>query len=223
MSETERKVGKEEVWFVEKKDEITDYQYPILPTGCEATSISMLLNWLYLTQGIPISVTKEEIAHRLPKEPNPHQEANTGRLIGGNPRRAFIGDPFTPESFGIFHEPVIEFLRKELPEGWTTLNLTGKPWEELLQAMSSTSSPAIIWCTLRMQPSKETDVWIDCKDSSNEIRWKSPQHCAVLVGFNQEFVWLNDPDLGRIEKIPQSLFRERWEELGSQAVVLQRI
>ncbi|MFD2169493.1 C39 family peptidase [Tumebacillus lipolyticus] len=184
------------------------YQYPILPTGCEATALTMLLRFA----GLEIENT--EVAHALPKVPLPRQVE--GKMAGGNPNKGFVGDPFTKESFGVFHAPIAKLLDHYLPG--RAVDLSAGTIEELFEVLEG-GRPVIVWATLRLQAGQVTDVWYD--EAGTEVQWISPQHCMLMVGYDQEHVILNDPDTGNRELYPRDLFVKRWELLGRQAVTVK--
>lgn len=120
-------------------------------------------------------------------------------MYGGNPNRAFVGDPFDEKSFGVFHEPIFQLLKQKAPSQFTCIDLTGCTFEHLLQQTKEKKCPAIVWfflwllscviherCTLEMRKPEVTDIWIDVKalkelKEETLIKWQSPEHCALLV------------------------------------------
>ncbi|MBL0388516.1 C39 family peptidase [Tumebacillus sp. ITR2] len=185
-------------------------QYPVLPTGCEATALTMLLRWA------GVEVEKETVADALVKEPNPFEQE--GKLLGGNPYRAFIGDPYDKESYGTFHGPIAQTLEKFLPG--RALDLTGLSFEELLLEIDR-ERPVVVWATIELKEPRKTTLWEDIDGSGTMIQWQSPEHCMTLVGYSEEFVIINDPHTGNQEHYPRDLFRLRWEQLGQQAVTVK--
>eukprot|EP01102_Stenamoeba_stenopodia_P012756 TRINITY_DN4057_c0_g1_i2.p1 TRINITY_DN4057_c0_g1~~TRINITY_DN4057_c0_g1_i2.p1 ORF type:complete len:240 (+),score=48.30 TRINITY_DN4057_c0_g1_i2:51-770(+) len=209
-------------------------QYPLLPTGCEATALSFMLRWILWGRGADAAPSKDAVARRLIKEPLPYKPTEGAEsLIGGDPHRAFVGDPFTEESFGVFHEPIASLLRVYLEEfrhGEETnpslpnevKEMSGCAFDDLLTQLRN-GFPVIVWVTLDLREPKLTDRWLDYKDNTREITWTSPEHCLLLVGFDHSLasnhrVIVLDPHTGRRDQHDQELFRLRWEQLGSQAV-----
>lgn len=185
-------------------------QYPILPTGCEATALTMLLQWA------GVDITKEQVADGLVKEPLPYQKE--GVLYGGNPHRAFVGDPFTKESFGVFHGPIVSFLDLRLPG--RSLDLTGGSFDEVLATLKE-GRPVVAWTTIELKEPRHTDTWYDVDGSGQQIHWYSPQHALLLVGYTENEVIAHDPHTGGRELYDRDLFIQRWEQLGKQAVTVR--
>ena len=80
--------------------------------------------------------------------------------------------------------------------------------------------------TLELKEPRVTDRWPDCKNPEHIIEWRSPEHCALLVGFDEDstgitHVIVNDPHTGKQERYPMLLFKQRWMEMGSQAVTVK--
>lgn len=182
-------------------------QFPTLPTGCEATATAMLLNWA------GVKVSKEEVARVLPKGPLPYAKVN--RVYGGNPNMVFVGNPFSTSGYGIFHQPIARILNHYLPG--SALDLTGCEFEELLKVVGN-GKPILVWATINMMPTYVSHTWYD--EMGQRVDWKINEHCLVLVGYDSQNVFVNDPYLGRKKAYPISAFKKMWMEMGRQAVTL---
>lgn len=184
-------------------------QYPALPTGCEATALTMLLQWA------GVQVSKEEVADRLVKEPLPYEQE--GALYGGNPYRAFIGDPYSKESFGVFHAPIAHLL--DLYLSGRACDLTGGSFDDVLAALEA-GRPVVAWTTIELKEPRHTDTWNDIDGSGRQIQWQSPQHALLLVGYTEDQLIAHDPHTAGRELYDRKLFELRWEQLGRQAVTI---
>lgn len=182
-------------------------QRPSLPTGCEATSMAMLLQWADL------DVSKEEIALLLPKGRIPHRY--NGHLYADNPNNAFIGDPFSEEGYGVFHQPITDLINYYLPG--LAVDMTGCSFDDLLSVID-TGRPIIVWATIGMKPPRISKTWYD--PDGNEVQWKTPQHSVLLVGYTSTHVIFHDPWTGKKEYCKSSQFNKIWTEMGNQAVTL---
>lgn len=187
-------------------------QRPELPTGCEATALAMLLGWAGL------DVTKEAAAERMAREPAPF--LREGRRVGGDPERAFVGDPWSEKGFGAYHGVIARALGAVSPG--KALDLTGSSLDDALAPLRS-ETPVLAWCTLDLREPRVTDRWQDIDSPKRTIRWTSPEHCVLVVGrFSDGKVIVHDPHTGRCERWPRSLFERRWRQMGRQAVTLER-
>lgn len=110
--------------------------------------------------------------------------------------------PFSSSSFGVFHEPIYNFLKQEfshLDVIDLSSNSTDADSEKILKNYLNNGKPIIIWMTLELKEPKETDRWKDEKERNTEIVWNSPEHCALLVGYNDLNFIVNDPHTGKTE------------------------
>ncbi|EFA80427.1 hypothetical protein PPL_07261 [Heterostelium album PN500] len=247
------------------------YQYPSLPTGCEVTSVSMLLK--HCCKGDDNDqdrYSKEVLAEQVGKEQDPCQDHIS--LVGGNPYRAFVGLPTSKLSFGMFHQPVYHLIDNQFnnsndnnnnnnnSNSLKAIDLTDKcndlanikyplklnESEEYIKSrldhfetettsgsdddddesdieilknhLNKYNYPIIIWMTLELRKPSITDTWIDVNVPENEIHWVSPEHCALLVGYNENEFIINDPHTGKVEYYNKDLFLKRWRQMGRQAV-----
>ncbi len=82
-------------------------QTPELPTGCEATSLTMLLNYY------GNNISKFEVADLMPKGKKPYWYNN--QLYGSDPNKEFVGSPYDPNSYGIFKDPILGMIDELFP------------------------------------------------------------------------------------------------------------
>lgn len=187
----------------------TLHQLPTLPTGCEAVSATMLLQWKGL------DITMEEVANALPKGKRPFVLGGT--LVGGNPYIEFVGNPYLTTGFGVYHGPIFDILNKYYPN--EAMDMTGCSFEDLLTVIDS-GQPIIVWATIGMKKPKINSIWTDI--DGNKIIWKTPEHALVLVGYTDNEVIMNDPLIGKKVYYDQADFITYWEFMGSQAVTLYK-
>lgn len=191
-------------------------QFPELPTGCEATAATMLLQW----GGVEVS--KEEIAAAIPRQPMPEWSVTedgeeTALMLGANPNEVFVGDPESV-GFGVYHKPVADVINLFLPE--RVKDLSGISFEGLLEAMKENQAPAVVWATVDMTELELFAEWTD--PYGGVVQWYEPEHAMTLVGFDDDYVYVNDPYRGQQSAYERELFRDRWERMGSQAVTVGR-
>lgn len=196
------------------------------------------------------SIDRMVLAERIVKEPDPFVDAQTGRTKGGNPHRAFVGLPTSRSSFGVFHEPIARLLDQEAYIEGHVLDLTAdiqkaialrKDEEDGDAEMAGRTRrdvafrhiadclddgrPVIVWMTLELKEPHVTDEWYDCNvvggGEADIIRWTSPEHCALLVGYSPTAVFINDPHTGKRERYDRDLFIDRWLHLGTQAITFR--
>ncbi|GGK01729.1 hypothetical protein GCM10007063_25050 [Lentibacillus kapialis] len=188
------------------------YQYPELPTGCEATSLAMLLSW-----GLGEHISKYTIADALPKGAKVHEAG--GELKGAHPNKAFVGDPYTDSddgSFGVFEAPILETLETFMPG--CGMDLTGSPFESLLDIVK-TGKPVMAWTTLEQRETFHGKTWRD--EDGDVIDWYQNEHAVVMVGIDGDDLIAHDPHTGEAEYYDRNLFERNWASLGRRAVTLR--
>ncbi|SET18821.1 Uncharacterized protein YvpB [Oceanobacillus limi] len=185
-----------------------DYQYPDLPTGCEATALSILLRWAN------VDTDKFDVADNLPKGREVH-EVN-GKWYGANPNETFVGDPYSDgSSYGVFEKPILATIEKYLPG--KGVNLTGKNFNDILQIVKN-GKPVMTWTTLKQKDSYYAKSWED--NHGNIIDWYNNEHAVVIVGYDSDFIIVHDPDTGKEEHYLRERFKKNWESMGKRSVTL---
>ena len=191
------------------------------PTGCESVSTVMLLQFL----GFDVDVDTF-IENYLPAEDMIYTK-NT--LYGPDPRKAFAGSPYDENSFGCYTGVILEAVRrcivsqKPKEQNWEVLDLTDLPMETLLTDYIDQGMPVIFWATIDMRPSMRGPSWT-IKDSGGTFIWTSNEHCMLLVGYDDDHYFFNDPwnDNGCIG-YEKSLVEERHREMFNMAVGIRRL
>ena len=183
-------------------------QFPELPSGCEATALTMLLNYSGK------SITKIEVATNMPKGPLPYYKDD--KVIGPNPSESFIGTPFDAHSYGIYHEPIVDMIENYMPN--RSLNLTGKSFDEILEVVAN-GNPVMVWASINMIPLSYKSYWQF--EDGTFFNWPSNEHAMVIIGYNENNVIINDPYTGRRQNYNKDIFIHRWTELGNQAVSIK--
>lgn len=179
------------------------YQNPELPTGCEVTSLTTVLNYL----GYNVDkLTMSDLF--LPK----------GEIGKTDPSIAFIGDPRDKSSYGA-NAPVLvttanDYLSK-IESDYRAYDITGVEFQDLEKYIID-GYPVMIWETINMLESYPSTKWtIDNK----EIQWYANFHCMVLIGWTEDTYIVSDPLKGIVE-YDKNIVLQRYNELGKQAVVI---
>ena len=182
-------------------------QHPELPTGCEATALTMLLNYY------GVKVSKVEVAKKIPRVKLPYYIDEN--RYGSHPNQGFIGNPFSKHSYGVFAKPVLKTIEKYLPG--RGVDLTGKSLEEVLKVVAS-GQPVMIWATIGMSNVTYTQKWKLLE--GGEFKWPNNEHALVVVGYDDKYVYLNDPYTGGRRKFLKQVVTNRYNSLGKQAVTI---
>lgn len=184
-------------------------QEGILPTGCEVVSAAMVLQYWGM------DITAAELAQMLPCD-SLYEEAEG--LYGPDPNEYFVGSPFDSNSYGCY-APVIEQVVSLAAPDFSSYVLYDYSLEELYEEYVCQGTPVLLWCTINMLESYEGTVWFLPDGSS--FTWQSNEHCLVLAGReNGDYICMDPYDSNGQVSISFELLEQRYEEMGSQAVVI---
>jgi len=183
-------------------------QLPELPTGCEITSLTTVLNYLgYI-------VDKGTMADRyLPK----------CGLGDGSFWDYFLGDPRDPYSFGCYANPIVTAANSYLATQGNqhkAYNYSNSSFSTLLQQIEA-GFPVVLWSTLDLRDAFMTKKW---EINGETIQWTAPEHCVVMIGYDLDAgtVTISDPMRGMVIRDLKTI-ASKYEQMNSQAVVIKPI
>ena len=175
-------------------------QNPELPTGCEITSLTSVLNYY------GINVKKETMADDYLKKGD------------GSYYKMFLGNPRDAGSFGCMAQPIVDAANLYFKKNNVSMkasNVSGVTFDKILEYVSQ-GVPMIVWNTMGMAAAYESQtLTLD----GREYIWIAPEHCVVVVGYdldNNE-VYVADPMAGMVTRNLKT-FEERYDSLKRQAV-----
>ena len=199
--------GIDRSFFIETADCIL--QNPELPSGCEITSLTMLLNY------IGFDADKLDMADNyLPK----------GESRKSDFSKVFVGDPRSIHGYGCTAGVIITAAENYLSEqenagGWKVKDLTGSEPEELYSYVCK-GNPVVVWASIDMEEIvPDYDTWTD--GAGNTISWYGGEHCLLLTGYDLDegIIYVNDPLNGKTT-YDMDLFEQRYEEMQRNAIVI---
>lgn len=179
-------------------------QNPELPTGCEITSLTSVLNYY------GYNVDKTTMADNYLKKGY------------GSFYEMFLGNPRQSTSFGCMAQPIVNAADKYFTAnniGMKADNISGTDFEDILKIVAK-GKPVIIWNTINMNPAYESQtLTLD----GQEYTWIAPEHCVVITGYdlNNSIVYIMDPMTGNVERDLET-FKQRYESMHSQAVYIYK-
>lgn len=184
-------------------------QNPELPSGCEITSLTCLLNYL------GFDVTKIEMANKhLKVTPNG----------GVSYYEYFVGSPYDSNSFGCFAPVIVQAAQSYLSSvgkfsSYAVMDLSGSDPTELYWQVTE-GNPVVVWATINMKEPIERVYW-NLPDGTPEM-WYIYEHCMVLSGYDLDTgkVEICDPLKGKVQ-YDMSVFEDRYKKLQSQAVIVK--
>lgn len=186
--------------------------------GCEGISAVMLLQAMGIWIDPEVFFTRD-----LPHAPYREQD---GRRCGPDPHQVYPGDPHDATGCGCYAPCIVQALQSALEhegaaEQFTVLDESGKTAEELCRHIDA-GMPVVFWTTLDFDPAfKGEDRW-QLPDGT-EFVWRNGEHCVLLVGYDENFYWFNDPWHNHgLCKQPRELAERCHAAQGSFAVTLRR-
>jgi uncharacterized protein YvpB len=188
-------------------------QLPELPRGCEVTSLAMLL------KDAGVQADKLTLAKQIKKDPTPFQRKN-GKVYFGHPNDGFVGDMYslTTPGLGVYHKPIKQLAETYLPD--RIIDLTGSDFSMLQQYLSKGVPIWIITnSTYKKLPDSAFREW---ETPSGPIKITYYEHSVVITGYDQDFIYFNDPLTGeKNKKAPKADFLDAWAQMGRQAITYQ--
>lgn len=187
------------------------------PTGCELVSASMLLKFY----GFEISAG-ELIEKGYVKHTELEYDDKEDRIYCADPNESFIGNPRDESGYGCYSNALRNGLEKYLEnEYFDAVNLSGISLEDLCMEYIDFGEPVLIWASINMVQTKENEkVWI-IKETGEEFRWLANEHCLVLVGYDDEYYYFNDPLKDAAVPYEKEVVELRYKELGLQAMTIR--
>lgn len=183
-------------------------QHPELPSGCEITSLSMLLNFA------GVAKSKMDLLSEMPVDMTPITLKSDGSpAYWGNPNTGFVGEiSGKGRGFGIYHTALFPVLKENVPGA---VDLTGGEFEEL-ELQLSQGIPAVVWTTIDFRmPAK----WVTWDTPTGPIKTTFMEHAVLLVGYDDQNVYVNDPWTGKKQlAVERQQFLETWEAMGRQSL-----
>ena len=190
------------------------YQEPELPTGCEITALTMVLNHY------GFNVDKVTMATEyLPTEPYEIWTDTDGELRGPDLRNYFIGDP-TGVGYTCGTGAIASAADAYLEDAGSTMHavdLTGASPEDLYSYVND-DIPVVVWVTIYMEPRNTAEGWYT--DDNTWVDWSTNDHGAVLIGYTDSTVTIADPISG-YEIYSKDQFESVFLSRGNQAVILE--
>lgn len=188
-------------------------QMPKYPTGCESVSAVMAMKYW----GSDITVA-EFVDDYLDKGPDIY--VSEGVNYGPDPYEQFVGNPRSNMSYGCYAPVIVKALKKYYDGDATVKNTTGKSLKKLCKDYIDKDIPVLTWVSIDMKQPKYTTKWI--MPNGEEFQWLSKEHCMVLIGYDDEYYYFNDPYNGKTLKYDKSLVESRYSAFGKQSVVIKK-
>ncbi len=191
-------------------------QNPELPTGCEVTSLAILLHHY------GFNIDKVALSRNfLPKL---DFYWSNGVYYGADFRTTFAGNPESQYSYGCYAPCIVTTANKyfsNIGAGCWAYDATGADFDSLLTDYIDKDNPVCIWITSsNLHESSLTSIWTT--PAGETVQWRAYEHCVVLTGYDKDknTIYVSDPLVGNTS-YNYDLIKQRYNELGKQAVYIQ--
>ena len=176
------------------------------PNGCELYSLAILLHY----NGVDVDPLK--LCKEVPKEKAPYWSG--GKKVGGNPNRAFLGEPTSYSGWGIWKDGIIPLANKH-KKG--IVDLSGKSLDEVLKVVSE-GHAVQTWITIgNANYQAYSATWTDTKTGAT-LKWKHNNHSVCIVGYTKNKIIVSDPLAGSFKAYDRTIFEKNYNWHGKQAL-----
>ena len=183
------------------------------PTGCESAAAVMLLHQAGYNTSLADFVDKYLDKGSF--------YWKNGVYYGPDPSTKFVGDPRSSSGFGCYAPVITNALNKILTNGDTAKNITGTPFSSLLTDYIDHGIPVAVWASINMMQIDNGRQWT-VPETGALFTWKRHEHCLVLVGYDSQYYYMNDPYQSKgLVAYQRSVVEARYATMGYQAVVIQ--
>ncbi|WP_099222112.1 C39 family peptidase [Listeria costaricensis] len=180
---------------------------PALYNGCEVTSLAMLLTYSGHT------VTKNELAARIPKVPLTNRDGTKG-----DPREGFVGSiEGKSRGLGVYLPPIKKLTEKYVAAA--QIGTLDSLDDEAVENLIMTGHPIWIITTTDYAPPKTSENW---QTKNGEVRVTYSMHSVVITGFDDENFYVNDPYGYKNRPVDRALLKSSVSAMGNQIMYLNR-
>lgn len=157
------------------------------PTGCESVSTVMLLQYLGCEINVDYFIDKVLAKREF--------QIKEGQIYGPDPREYFCGSPYDEEAYGCYAPVICKALNTVFAKenlGYAAVDETGTSMQDLLRKYIDRGMPVIFWACIDMKEPITGPEW-KLLDSGQPFIWISNEHCMLLVGYDENGYYFNDP------------------------------
>ncbi len=182
------------------------------PNGCESVSAVMALQYL----GVDIDANTF-IEEYLDMGSSPYYV--DGVCYACDPREQFPGDPRLKSGWGCYPEVIKKAIDKmKLPQHKAFI-VKGAEIPELCTEYIDKGIPVVFWATIDMIAPSQYVTW-NIEGTDRQHTWINPFHCVLLVGYDEEYYYFNDPMEQKNMRYPKEKVERAYKGIGSEALVV---
>ncbi len=186
-------------------------QHPNFPTGCESAAAVMALQWA------GESVTMDEFVDKhLVKSNRFYYE--DGVYYGPDPRKVFAGNPRSTASYGCMSPVIKQAMVSVLGGDERVADVSGLSMTALCEQYVAQGIPVVVWVSINMIDVYPAASWTT--PDGDTYTWPANEHCMLLIGYDKDNYYFNDPYKGREVSFSRTRSESRYEALGKQALAV---
>ena len=138
--------------------------------------------------------------------------------IGYTPDIVNLSEPGENSDNNLQLEHLKKALEKAIGESYDIIDETGKPMEWLLRNYIDKGMPVVFWACIDMREPVTGPEW-KLLDGGGVFTWISNEHCMLLVGYDADGYYFNDPYEGHgVIHYPKALVENRHRAQYEMAV-----
>ncbi|WP_281178932.1 C39 family peptidase [endosymbiont 'TC1' of Trimyema compressum] len=118
---------------------------------------------------------------------------------------------------GVYNKPVEDVLVKYVNKNQVK-NISGESFQEVEKAIAL-GSPVWVIKTIDFMPAADMEAW-PTRQGIMEITYS--MHSVVVVGYDQDFIYLNDPYGEKDYRTDKENFIAAWKQMGSQGIYIEK-
>ena len=186
------------------------------PNGCESVSAVMALQYF----GVDIT-PYDFIENYLDMGRSIYIE--NGEYMACDPRQMFPGDPRKSTGWGCYPEVIKKAIDKMNLKNIRPVILKDTSLNTLCKEYIDNKIPVVFWATIDMYAPSEYITWRINDGSGRTHTWTSPFHCLLLVGYDDDNYYFNDPWRQKNKAYSKKDVEIAYSGLGREALVLEKI
>ena len=152
-----------------------------------------------------------------------------GTHYGPDMHSAMAGTAYA--GFGIYAPAMAKSMNKYLSAVGSSQKaypLEGVSLEDLCHEYIDNDIPVMVWATTWMEEPYPAASWVvDYVDENakaeigDTVSWMEHEHCLVLIGYDDKDYYFADSYKGAVSQFEKELSQQRYEEIGSMAIVVK--
>jgi uncharacterized protein YvpB len=157
-----------------------------------------------------------DLASQIKKDPTMYSLIH-GQIRFGNPNFGYVGNMYTysKPGFGVFDKPIAQLAKTYLPNRID--NFTGSSFDRILDYVSIGHPVWVVTTsTFDYVPNK---YWMTWHTPTGNIRITNKEHSVLITGYDNKYVYFNDPLDGKKNKAKLlTNFIRGWKQFHNQAI-----